>query len=164
MNRTLYVDGKGIRAWLWKTCQVDYSISGLTELLHRLGFSYKLTTALLCKANAEAQTAFLTHLRPVLADVATGQAVRYYADAAHPTYNTRCTRAWCQTGKERPLLTVSGRERVNLNAALNAHAPLRSTWTKPSGCAEPQLLRKAAGGSCRRGPYLGHLRLRWSRA
>ena len=60
---------------------------------------------------------------PLLADVATGQAVLYYADAAHPTHNTRCTRAWCQTGKERALLTVSGRERVNLNAALNAHAP-----------------------------------------
>ena len=26
-------------------------------------------------------------------------------------------------GKERPLLTVSGREWVNLNAALNAHCP-----------------------------------------
>ena len=47
----------------------------------------------------------------------------YFADAAHPTHNTRATHVWTQTGKERPLLTVSGRERVNLNAARNAHAP-----------------------------------------
>jgi len=52
-----------------------------------------------------------------------GAAVLYYADAAHPTHNTRCTRAWCAVGQERPLLTVSGRERVNLNAALNAYDP-----------------------------------------
>ena len=123
VNRTLYLDCKGIQAWLLATCQVRYSVSGLTDLLHRLGFSYKLTTALPCEANAGAQTTFLTGLTALLADVATGGAVLYYADAAHPTHNTRCTRAWCQTGQERPLLTVSGRERVNLNAALNAHAP-----------------------------------------
>lgn len=123
VDRTLYLDCKGIQAWLWETCRVRYSVSGLTDLLHRLGFSYKLTTAVPCEANAAAQTTFLTDLTPLLADVATGQAVLYYADAAHPTHNTRCTRAWCQTGKERALLTVSGRERVNLNAALNAHAP-----------------------------------------
>ena len=123
VNRTLYVDCKGIRAWLRETCQVHYSVSGLTDLLHRLGFSYKLTTALPCEANAAAQRTFLADLAPLLADVAPGEAVLYYADAAHPTHNTRCTRAWCATGKERALLTVSGRERVNLNAALNAHAP-----------------------------------------
>ena len=123
VNRTLYVDCKGIQAWLRQTYQVHYSVSGLTDLLHRLGFSYKLTTALPCEANAAAQTTFLADLAPLLADVATGGAVLYYADAAHPTHNTRCTRAWCATGKERALLTVSGRERVNLNAALNAHAP-----------------------------------------
>ncbi len=123
VNRTLYVDCKGIQAWLAETCQVHYSVSGLTDLLHRLGFSYKLTTALPCEANAAAQRTFLADLAPLLADVAAGEAVRYYADAAHPTHNTRCTRAWCATGQERALLTVSGRERVNLNAALNAHAP-----------------------------------------
>ena len=60
-----------------------------------------------------------------------GEAVLYYADMAHPTHNTRCTRAWCAVGQEQPLLTVSGRERVNLNATLNAYAltqvPLEET-------------------------------------
>ena len=47
----------------------------------------------------------------------------YFANAAYPTHNTRTTHVWTETGKERPLLTVSGRERVNLNATLNAHFP-----------------------------------------
>ncbi len=70
------------------------------------------------------QTAFLADPRgPLLAQAEAGEAVVYFADAAHPTHNTRSTYVWTETGKERPLLTVSGRERVNLNAALNAVVP-----------------------------------------
>ena len=40
-----------------------------------------------------------------------------------PTHHTRRTRAWCAVGQECSLPTISGRERVNLNAALNAYEP-----------------------------------------
>jgi transposase len=123
VNTQLYTDCKALQAWLLRTHRVHYSVSGLTDLLHRLGFTYKLTTPLPCQANAEAQVDFLDELAVLEAHVERGEAVLYYADAAHPTHNTRCTRAWCAVGKERPLLTVSGRERVNLNAALNAYDP-----------------------------------------
>ncbi|MBU6122997.1 IS630 family transposase [Hymenobacter siberiensis] len=83
-----------------------------------------MTTAVPYQADAAAQTAFLTDtLAPLLEAAAAGDAVVYFADAAHPTHNTRATHVWTETGKERPLLTVSGRERVNLNAARNAHCP-----------------------------------------
>ncbi len=59
----------------------------------------------------------------LLAQAEAGEAVVYFADAAHPTYNTRATYVWTQRAQERPLATVSGRERVNLNAALNAVVP-----------------------------------------
>lgn len=124
VNQTLYTDCRAIIDWLDTTYGVRYSISGLTDLLHRLGYSYKLTTAVPCLADGAKQAAFLAHtLSPLLAQAEAGQAVVYFADAAPPTHNTRATHVWTQTGKERPLLTVSGRERVNLNAALNAHAP-----------------------------------------
>ena len=124
LARHVYTDCRQIADWLALTCHVQYSVSGLTDLLHRLGFSYKLTTAVPCEANAARQTAFLVDtLDPLLAAAAAGQAVVYFADAAHPTHNTRATHVWTETGKQRPLLTVSGRERVNLNAALNALVP-----------------------------------------
>ncbi|AWM32485.1 winged helix-turn-helix domain-containing protein [Hymenobacter nivis] len=123
VNTTLYTDCKDLQAWLWRTYQGAYSRLGLTDLLHRLGFTYKLTTPVPCQANAAAQADFLDELAVLEAHVEQGEAVLYYADAAHPPHNTRCTRAWCEVGQERPLLTVSGRERVNLNAALNAHDP-----------------------------------------
>ncbi len=124
VGQTLYTDCRAIADWLADTSGVRYSVSGLTDLLHRLGYSYKLTTAVPCQADAAAQTAFLADtLTPLLAQANAGDAVVYFADAAHPTHNTRATHVWTETGKERPLLTVSGRERVNLNAALNAHVP-----------------------------------------
>jgi len=76
-----------------------------------------------CQTDAGAQADLLDELAVLEAHVERGEAVLYYADAAHPTHNTRCTRAWCAVGQERSLLTVSGRERVNLNAALNAYEP-----------------------------------------
>ena len=124
LGQQLDTDCRAIADWLARTYGVHYSVSGLTDLLHRLGYSYKLTTALPCQADAGVQTAFLADtLVPLLAQATAGDAVVYFADAAHPTHNTRATHVWTETGKERPLLTVSGRERVNLNAALNAHCP-----------------------------------------
>ena len=123
VNATLYTDCQALRAWLLRTYRVNYSRSGLTDLLHRLGFTYKLTAPVPCLADAQAQADFLDELAVLEIHVERDEAVLYYADAAHPTHNTRCTRAWCEVGKERSLLTVSGRERVNLNAALNAYAP-----------------------------------------
>ena len=123
VNATLYTDCQHVRDWLLRTYRVQYSRSGLTDLLHRLGFTYQLTTPVPCQADARAQADFLDELAVLETHVERGEAVLYYADAAHPTHNTRCTRAWCAVGQERPLLTVSGRERVNLNAALNAYEP-----------------------------------------
>ena len=124
LNRTLHTDCKSIQAWLGFTYGVHYSISGLTDLLHRLGYSYKQTVALPCEADAVRQQVFLEEqLAPLLAAAEAGTAVVYFADAAHPTHNTRATHAWSEVGVPRPLLTVSGRDRVNLNAALNAGDP-----------------------------------------
>lgn len=45
-----------------KTFGISYSISGMTNLLARLGFSYKKPQAVPGKANAEAQEEFLFKL------------------------------------------------------------------------------------------------------
>ena len=141
VNATRYTDVKAIQDWVARTCRVRYSLSGLTDLLHRLGFTYKLTTPVPCQANAEVQADFLDELSVLEAHVERGEAVLYYADAAHPTHNTRCTRAWCAVGGERPLLTVSGRERVNLNAALNAYEPTQILLDETT-CVNAQSTRR----------------------
>lgn len=49
VNRTLYLDGKGIRAWLRETCQIHYSVSGLTDRLHRLGANALVALSCFCR-------------------------------------------------------------------------------------------------------------------
>lgn len=142
LRRTLYTDCRALQAWLEQTYGVHYSVSGLTDLLHRLGFVYKLTTPVPCQADAARQAAFVTDtLGPLLEEAQAGRAVVYFADATHPTHNTRCTRAWTEKGIARPLPTVSGRERVNLNAALNAHAPTQ-VYVHETGCVNAQSTRQ----------------------
>ena len=118
---------------------MPYSRSGLTDLLHRLGFTHKLITPIPCLVDDQA--GFLNELAALEAHVERCKTVLYYADAAHPTHNTRCTRAWCPVGKERPLLTVSGRERVNRNAALNDYEPTQVLLDE-TNCVNAQSTRR----------------------
>ncbi|MEJ7662226.1 MAG: winged helix-turn-helix domain-containing protein [Hymenobacter sp.] len=53
LNATLYTDCEspaGLAGCAPTRCA--YSFSGLTDLLHRLGFTYKLTTPVPCQADA----------------------------------------------------------------------------------------------------------------
>ena len=59
LGQTPYTACRAIADWLAATYGVRYSVSGLTDLLHRLGFSYKLTTAVPCQADAARQMAFV---------------------------------------------------------------------------------------------------------
>jgi len=46
--------------------------------------------------------------------------VIYYADGVHPTHNCRTTCGWIEKGCEFKQPMVSGRDRVNINALINA--------------------------------------------
>ena len=75
LGQTLYTDCRAVADWLAAAYGVRYTASGLTDLLHRLGFSYKKTTAVPCEADAAAQTAFLAlTLAPLLEAAAAGAA------------------------------------------------------------------------------------------
>ena len=49
-----------------------------------------------------------------------GDTVIYYADGVHPTHNCRTSCGWIEKGKEFKQPMVSGRDRVNINALINA--------------------------------------------
>ncbi len=120
INRTLYTDSKQIIAWIKAQFAVKYSLGGMIDLLHRLGFSYKQTKQVPCETDVEAQYKFLEDLTSLVEQAKDNEAVIYFADGVHPTHNTRSTHAWIEKGTEREQLSVSGRDRVNINAVLNA--------------------------------------------
>jgi transposase len=122
LNINLYTDSKQIIAWIERQFGIKYSISGVNSLLHRIGYSYIQTKSVPCEANTERQIEFLGNILTELEEISDDEtSVAYYLDAVHPTHNTRSTHAWIERGTERTIPTVSGRDRVNINGALNPH-------------------------------------------
>lgn len=123
LNGTLYTDSKQVAAWIAQRWAIHYTPEGIADLLNRLGFSYKKTTCVPCEADFQKQVDFLQKLDGLLQESAGGESVVYFADGVHPTHNTRSTHAWIEKGTQRQQPTVSGRDRVNINAVVNASQP-----------------------------------------
>ena len=124
LDENLYLDVKPIIAYVQEQYGVRYSASGMRDLLHRLGFTYKQTKAVPSRADEQAQRAFLEGRLPaLLAEVNAGTAEVYYADGTHPTHNTKTGRGWIRKGQDFAIDCNSGRKRVNINAAVRATKP-----------------------------------------
>lgn len=99
---------------------VDYSLAGVTKLLHRLGFSYKKPRVIPGKMNPERQAAFIKEYEGVKASLGEHDTIQFM-DATHPTHNTTPSYGWIKRGREYDVFikTNTGRARLNLHGALN---------------------------------------------
>lgn len=120
LRQQLFTTADQVADWIAQEFGIHYSQSGVTALLHRLNFSHKQTKSIPCEANAQKQEEFLVELETLLEQP---ESALYFTDAVHPTHNTRSLRAWIEKGQDWLLPTVSGRHRININGAVNAHDP-----------------------------------------
>jgi transposase len=127
VESNLYTTSKEISTWVEKQFGVAYSESSLIDLLHRLGFTYKQTKQVPCQVDIQKQQEFIQEFKKLNQRVLDNQenSVIYFTDGVHPTHNTRSTYGWIKTGTEKELPTVSGRDRVNINGAVNANNPIQ---------------------------------------
>lgn len=111
---------KDIVDYLKKKYSVSYSVIGITKLLHRIGFSYKKPKIIPGKANLDRQKEFLIKYKEIKSKLKANDQV-YFLDATHPTHNTTPSYGWILKGKQNDkfIKTNTGRERLNLNGALN---------------------------------------------
>jgi len=108
-----FLSTKEIVTFIKKKYKVKYSISGCTNLLHRLGFSYKKTKGVPGKAKKDHQEEFIEMYKALDPD-----AKVYFGDATHPLHNTVLASCWIKTGEEKEVFTNSGRGRVNIFGAV----------------------------------------------
>jgi len=120
LTNKLYLTSKEVCQWVEDTFEITYTEQGMIRLLHDLGFSYKKTKSIPCEASKEKQETFLKDLDLYLSEQNTAT---YYTDGVHPTHNTRSLYGWISTGKEFEIPTVSGRDRININGAVEASNP-----------------------------------------
>lgn len=120
--RGTYTHCARIVEWISREFGVDYSESAVRSILAKLGFVYKKTTSIPGKADVEEQERFLEELEPFLAETEANEVV-FFMDAVHPQHNTRSDYAWIKRGINKEIPTNSGRKRININGAMNAHQP-----------------------------------------
>lgn len=107
---------------LENTYGINYSIIGATKLMHRLGFVYKKPKVVPGLADRDRQQQFLETYRQIKNDLGPNDRI-YFVDSTHPTHNTQLSYGWILKGKanDKYVKTNAGRERLNLNGALNLH-------------------------------------------
>jgi transposase len=119
ISQTIYGSAKEISKYINSTFDVTYSPQGLVSLLHRLGFSYKKTKHIPGKADPEKQQAFLKIYRRLRKKAKNSNIFLYFLDGSHPQHNSMPAYAWIKKGQDKELKSNTGRQRVNLNGALN---------------------------------------------
>lgn len=107
-----------IVAFIRKTYGKRYSIDGATHMLHRLGFVYKKTRQVPGKFDQEKQDQFKKEYRTLKITKGANDKI-YFVDAAHPHHNNRPYYGWIFRGDVKTVKANTGRERINLNGALN---------------------------------------------
>ena len=98
---------------------VIYSISGMNALLHGMGFVYKKPKHVPGKADPAAQAEFARRFHELMANKEPETLV-FFTDAVHPTHNSTPAHGWIRKGRDVELPANSGRDRLNLQGALNA--------------------------------------------
>jgi transposase len=114
-----YLTVEAIVEYVKLVYNIHYSMSGMRQLLHRLKFVYKKAKTIPGKANAELQKGYLRLLEEVLKNKGDDDA-HYYLDGVHPQHNTQLAYGWIKKGQNKVVKSNSGRQRININGALNA--------------------------------------------
>jgi transposase len=119
VRNTLYHRAKDVCVYVKQTYTTTYTAEGMVRLLHRLGFSYKKTKQVPGKADPETQKAFLETYKNIKQNMGKTDEL-YFTDGSHPQHNSMPAYAWIPKGEEKEIKTNTGRQRINLNGALNA--------------------------------------------
>ena len=125
LEENIFLDAKSVVDYIYRQYGVHYSVSGVTDLLHRLGFSYKKPTHVPGKQDPAKQQAFLEEYEQLKTNKGENDPI-YFADATHPHHNSIPSYGWIKKGKEKELKANCDRQRLNINGVLNIE-PLEAT-------------------------------------
>jgi len=118
LENTVYLTAKEICAYVESKYGVTYSIKGMTNLLHRLGFSYKKPKHIPGKADQEAQEEFIDKYLKLKENKSEHDRI-WFLDAVHPLHNSQPAHGWMKKGLNYKIQTNTGNQRVNINGAYN---------------------------------------------
>lgn len=116
LGETIFLDSKEVRAYIKQRFEVDYSISGVTTLLHSLNFVYKKAKAVPGKADKREQEIFI---KKYLRLKRQSEGKIYFGDSVHPQHNAVISYGWIRKGKDFEIPSNTGRYHLNINGAID---------------------------------------------
>jgi transposase len=108
-----------IISFVKKTFKIEYSSSGMVNLLHRIGFSYKKPSLVPGKAEEAAQREFIKEMDDIKSTKSPEDKL-LFMDGVHPQHNSLPAYGWLPKGEETKLKSNTGRQRANLSGALDS--------------------------------------------
>ena len=150
-----------VRTWVRDTLGVDYSISGVKDLLRRVGASYHKVSGFFWKADVEEQRRWVRKHRRHKRQAGPGTR-RYFVDACHPVWGVDLLYScWLLVGQRFHVGVGNGRKRLNI---LGAYCPddhdyvdLRLTKENITGEQFVRLLEKLLAKHPETGRFLLYL-------
>lgn len=112
LQKQHHVNAASVANFVRKKWGITYSLRGIRDLLHRIGFCYKKPEKIPAKVDLEAQQQFIDELSEEMG-------VILHIDAVHPQYNSKPSYGWFPKKKKIGLLSNTGRRRLNIHGALN---------------------------------------------
>lgn len=119
LDTNMHLNTKSICMFIKNQFDVTYTIGGMTDLLHCLGYTYKKPKLVPAKPDLESQEIFLEQYIEWMKNKKPDEAV-FFIDAVHPVHNSMPAYGWIKKGEEIELKSNSGRSRLNIHGAMNA--------------------------------------------
>ena len=118
LSENVYQTTKEIIAYVEKSFDVKYSMSGMTKILHRLGYSYKKPKPSPRNSDRKAQEDFIKKYRKIKENMSKDDSM-FFMDGAHPQHNTYIAKGWIKKGEEKEIKTNTRYHRININGAVD---------------------------------------------
>lgn len=118
LEDTIYLSAKEICHYVKKKYGVRFTIKGMTNLLHRMEFTYRKPKHVPGKANPEAQEDFLEKYAELKENKDPEDRI-WFIDAVHTLHNSQPAYGWLKKGFDYTIESNTGRRRVNINGAYN---------------------------------------------
>ena len=97
---------------------VQYSRSGMTQLLHGLGFSYKKPRKVPGKADQKKQDKFVKKYKKIRKNMGKDDHL-LFVDGVHPQHNPLVMYGWIKKGENKPLYSNTNYHRLNILGAVD---------------------------------------------
>lgn len=120
VDENLIQSSEQVQKFIHDEFNKNYSISGITNLLHNLEFVYKDTTHIPSKYDIDKQKAFKEAYEIFEKNLHKNEVI-LFGDAAHPQHNTKPSKVWVKKGKEKVIKSNTGRNKLNINGLYNPH-------------------------------------------